>query len=344
MISLPALKLPSGKRWHLALAAALLLSATSGFAILLSQDEGLPEGSALRVSGVTVSVEALDARVNVLSALYGVQKPESGSELDRFNGDAAKSMAITLLIDEEASSRGIVIADMAAETELSKFLERTLSGGRSAFVSFLADNGISEGDVLKEIKRNLATRRLFDEVVKGAPAATEAEAHATYDEKTSTFMTAEARHLRNIVVRTKEDAVAVLKRLQRGASFSEVALDESLDNATRKKGGDLGTVTATELEQGFATVAFAAEENDYFGPVESQYGWNVGHVDSIAPGYQLTFDQVKDQLVASLSEKAKQEVWREWLAGLLQTAAVEYAAGYAPENPGAVPTEAVPNE
>lgn len=339
MISLGVLKLPGGRSWRLALALSLVLSACSGLAIFLSRDDGLPEGSALRASGVTVSAERLDARVKVLSALYGVEKPESGSRLDKFNRDAAKSMAVTLLMDKEAKDLGIVIADKAAETELAKFLEQSLSGDRSAFVSFLADKGISEGDVLTEIKRNLATRRLYDDVVKGTPAATEAEARATYDQKTNSFVTAQARHLRNIVIRTEEDAVAILKRLQRGASFSEIALDESLDNATRKKGGDLGTVTAQQLEQGFATVAFAAQENTYFGPVETQHGWNVGHVDSIVPGQQLAFDQVKEQLMASLSLKKKQDVWRKWLADVVKSGEVEYAPGYLPENPDAVPTE-----
>jgi peptidyl-prolyl cis-trans isomerase C len=339
VIPMGVLKLPSGKSWRIALALSLVLLACSGLASFLSRDTGLPEGSALRASGVTVSAERLDARVKVLSALYGVQKPESGSQLDKFNRDAAKSMAITLLMDKEAKRRGIVIADRAAETELTKFLEQSLSGDRAAFVNFLADKGISEGDVLTEIKRNLATRRLYDEVVKGTPVATEAEARATYDQKTSSFVTAEARHLRNIVVRTKEDGAAVLTRLQHGASFSEVALDESLDSATRKKGGDLGTVTAQELEQGFATVAFAAQENTYFGPVETQYGWNVGHVDSIVPGHQLAFDQVKEQLIASLSLKKKQDVWRKWLADVVKSADVEYAPSYLPENPDAVPTE-----
>ena len=61
---------------------------------------------------------------------------------------------------------------------------------------------------------------------------------------------------RHILVATKEEAEAVIKELEGGAKFEDLAKSKSTDPAAQN-GGDLGYFTATEMVKPFADAAFA---------------------------------------------------------------------------------------
>lgn len=164
--------------------------------------------------------------------------------------------------------------------------------------------GLSEIQVLSEIKRQLASVQLYDEVTKKAKKITEADVSAYYNEHRAEIATLEKRHLRNVVVATRQDADAVLTELRSGADFAKVAARRSLDQSTKDNGGDLGTVTAEQLEPGYGRAAFAAKKNALFGPVQTQYGWNVGKVLHIHPGEPLSLNAAHDRGISSSYEPA----------------------------------------
>jgi peptidyl-prolyl cis-trans isomerase C len=154
----------------------------------------------------------------------------------------------------------------------------------------------------------------------------------------------ERRHLLNIVVETKKVAEQVADQLENGASFAGLARQVSLDPATRDKGGDLGLRVEDELDPTYAESAFGADEGAVFGPVRSQYGWNVGLVKEVVPGEPYPFAQVKQTLLESLTNAAKLDVWRSFLRDALADADVEYAADYRPDDPDSLPSDVLKEE
>jgi peptidyl-prolyl cis-trans isomerase C len=332
-------KMLMNKKLVAALVAAVLavvaLGAAAGY--VWSRHDRLPSNAVLRYDGRTITKQQLDARVDVLAALYGVQRPQ-GSKVATFNRDAAKSMAVSLILAHEARERGIVISGKQARDELDKLVQQQLSGGQEAFTQFLAANGLSENDVLGEIKEQLATSRLAEQVTAQAKPVTTSAAQAVYEAHKSQMVSPESRHLLNIVVASKTDAQRVLKKARNGADFGALAGTWSQDGSTKDKGGDLGTVTADQLDAGYAKAAFAAEKGGVFGPVQTQYGWNVGKVAGITASVPVDFATIKDTLVSGLEDKEKLDLWNGYLKRLLQQAHVEYADAYRPAHPTALPS------
>lgn len=318
--------------------------AGGGIAVAVARGDALPDDAAFRYGDRVVTTDQLDDRLEVLEALYGVQRPDDSAKGDDFDRDAAKSMVVSLVLADAAAERDIVISDKEAQTELDKLIDQQLTGGRDAFVEFLSTSGISERDVLDEIRAQLATSRLVEEVTADVPDATGDEARATYAEHEDEMVTPEGRNLVNVVVETRADADRVARLARQSGQLGPLARAWSLDGSTRDSGGQLGVVTRDQLEEDYAAAAFGAAKGDVFGPVRTSHGWNVGQVTQVVAARPVSYADVEDELVQRLTAEDRLEVWRDFLARELRDADVEYADRYLPDDPDAPPADVTPSE
>ncbi|MBZ5735305.1 peptidylprolyl isomerase [Nocardioides sp. TRM66260-LWL] len=323
-----------------ALSGAVLVSTASWSTVSLPWHRAaLPDDVALEVGGSAVTITALDRRLSILSALYGVKEPSDPAQLDTFRRDAAKSMAVSLVIERAAAARGITVPETKAQSQLSSLVSSQLGGDRRAFATYLAAAGLSEADVLDEIRRTLLNQRLYEEVTKAVPAATSAQARQEYDTRRSAMRSPERRVLSNIVVSTRAQATKVIALLRSGRGFAQIARAVSLDAETKDAGGRLGAVTEEQLETPYAEAAFGARRGAVFGPVQTSSGWNVGRVDAVEAGRTLAFAEVERTLLESLTTEASLEVWRTYMREQLDAADVVYAPAYRPADPDALPSD-----
>lgn len=302
-------------------------------ALVRPGDETARVSRAFSVGSVVVTPAQLHDRMTVVEAMYGVRAPKKARQ-DRFRRDAAKSMAISLVMDQEAAAQGIKVSKRTARAKLSAFIDSALSGDQSKFVEFLASHRLSEAAVLEEIRRTIAVGELYQKVAGGVPEPTVAEALARYEASPTTFRREASRDIQNIVVSTRADALLVLRRIRAGEPFVRAARSASLDKKTRNRGGALGEVTRAELDPTYARAAFSAPTGSLFGPVKSQFGWNVGRVAHVLPARQLRFNEVRSALIAELYGKRREQAWVAWVNQKIQAAHISYAPSYRPAQPG----------
>lgn len=326
---------PSGRAaLALVVAAAAVLGAGAWW--LLQRDD-LPEDAAFRLGDEVVTADDVARRIDALEALYGVAVPSDGDERRDFERDAAKSMAVALLLEQEAERRDVVVPARAVDETLQQIIaERYPDGGRTAFVAALGELGATEEQVRDEIADQLLVSRLFD-VVAGGVTVDEAELREIFRARRADLATPVRRELGNIVVADRSAARAVLAEVRGGTPFAEVARTRSLDAATRDAGGALGLVARNELEGEYAEVAFSTPVGQVFGPVRTESGWNVGRVERQVAAVPATYAQVREQLRQTVLAERSVELWRDWLAGLLADNEVEYADAFRPDDPDAVP-------
>lgn len=109
---------------------------------------------------------------------------------------------------------------------------------------------------------------------------------------------AEERHLRQILIRHMESkptagkltpAQALQKaqdlraKITAGAKFSDLAMANSDDEATKSKGGDMNFVRKPLLVPEFGTAAFQLQEGEVSQPVKTSYGYHLILLEKIAP-------------------------------------------------------------
>lgn len=302
--------------------------------------DALPDGAVLKVGDHTVTKVEFNRRISVLEALYGVKAPTAGSKVSKFRRDAAKSMAVSLLMSDAAAGKGVVVPEKKAQDALAKIIDQQIPTGQAGFTQFLERTQVTEADVLEEVRLQLLTSLLFDKITADVPQVTDQDVKKAYDDGKGDLVTPERRRVSNIVVATKGEAEHALQRIRAGESFAAVAKSASLDGSSRAKGGDLGLVAQDELLPAYGKAVFAAKVGAFFGPVQTEYGWNVGQVTSVAAPQQLTYDEVKARLKARLQDEARYKVWRTWLAKQIKNANVHYADAYRPDHPDAPPSDA----
>ncbi len=175
-----------------------------------------------------------------------------------------------------------------------------------------------------EVKRamedaaNMALQNaLIDRAV--APAITEQALQAAYQKEYAGKPGELEVHARHILVPTEAEAEKIIKELQNGADFAELAKKESTDPAAAN-GGDLGWFKKSDMLPEFADAAFALKPGQFTTkPVHTRYGWHVIQVLETRTAPPPTFAEARDQL----RQKAIQEAVQKELELAKQGAKIE---------------------
>jgi len=322
---------------------ALLAGAVTAYALGHKSGSCPGKGEAMKVEGTKVSSPEYQRRLELLRALYDVRPPEDAAKLAAFRGDAAKGMAVAVLVAHDVEKRHLQAADKTVRDGLDRFIaQRYPQGGRDQFVQALGNYGVSEQDVLDEFRRLLETRALFQAVTADIKVG-EDQITKTFEQRKDQLAVPDTRHLRHLVVKTEDDAKKALNRIKGAETFEQVAKDVSLDASTKDQGGDLGNVSKAQLDPAFGNAAFAAAKGDTFGPVQTKNGWHVGLVVDITPGHPVTLAEVHDKLRDTLVAEAQLTAWRNYLAERIRTAPACYAKDNRPADPKAPPPDITPS-
>jgi peptidyl-prolyl cis-trans isomerase C len=141
----------------------------------------------------------------------------------------------------------------------------------------------------------------FDREVK--KVLTDQELRKRYDEIVAAMPKQEEIRARHIVVKTKEEAEAIIKQLQAGDDFAAIAKEKSTDGS-KDEGGDLGYFTKDAVVPTFWAAADALKPGETSKtPVETEYGWHVIQVEDRRPAQPPPFESVRDQLYTQLSRQ-----------------------------------------
>ena len=124
---------------------------------------------------------------------------------------------------------------------------------------------------------------------------------------------------RHILLEKKAHALEVIKELEGGADFAELAKDRST-GPSAAKGGDLGFFAEGQMVPAFSKSAFDLKKGEITkNPVQTEFGWHVIKVEDRRPLKPLKRAEVEDQLRIAVSR----EIGTAYLQELRQTATVQ---------------------
>ena len=113
----------------------------------------------------------------------------------------------------------------------------------------------------------------------------------------------------------RERALGVLGRIEAGEDFSKLAEEYSDDQANNKNGGSLGFFARGQMVKPFEEAAFSlVEEGDISDLVETDFGYHIIRFVDREPHQERSFDQVKDQVIASVQERRRERVRSDIIA------------------------------
>lgn len=218
--------------------------------------------------------ETVVAKVNgqdITEAELKYAEREIGSELAGVPEENRRRVLVEYLIEAH------LMADAAEKSDLAKgeeFEERMkyyrLRALRDAFFENKVRDAVPEADAKKR----------YDDYVKNIPPQEEVRA-------------------RHILVKTEDEAKKVAKELSDGGDFGELAAKYSQDRGGQG-GGDLGYFSRQQMVKPFEEAAFALEKGKISDPVQTEFGWHIIKVEDKRERQPPSFEDVKDQIKASL--------------------------------------------
>jgi peptidyl-prolyl cis-trans isomerase C len=261
-----------------------------------------------------VTIKTLFASAFALSLALGANMARADGPVARVNG-ADITEAELAFAEAEV---GAEIAGLPVESRRRVLVEYLVEA--HLFADAAAKNHLGAGKDFEDRLAYYKLRALRDTFYerKVREAVTEAQAKAAYDEQIAKLSPEPEVRARHILVKTEQEAKDLVKQLKGGADFTELA-KKSSDGPSAQTGGDLGYFSRGQMVKAFEDVAFALKPGQIADPVQTEFGWHVIKVEDKRNRPVPSFDEVKDQLIASLVQNQLKTV----VQGLRASAKVE---------------------
>jgi len=155
---------------------------------------------------------------------------------------------------------------------------------------------------LAQAKESLVKQIFIENYLKNK--VTDSAVKAEYDKLKKDNKGKEEVHARHILVKTEAEAKAIIKDLDGGAKFEDLAKEKSTDPSA-KNGGDIGYFAQGELIPAFSDAAFQLKPGTYTEtPVHSQFGWHVIKVEDKRERVIPDFKDIQERIRTNLAQQA----------------------------------------
>lgn len=145
--------------------------------------------------------------------------------------------------------------------------------------------------------RDVLSKSVTDEAVK-----------ARYDEEIAKIKPQQEVRARHILVKTEDEAKAVIEELKQGGDFEKLAKEKST-GPSGARGGDLGFFGSGQMVPAFEKAAFALEPGGVTQtPVKTQFGYHVIKVEEKRDKAPPALEQVAPQIRNGLLRDAYTEL------------------------------------
>ncbi|MDH5722806.1 MAG: peptidylprolyl isomerase [Alphaproteobacteria bacterium] len=163
-------------------------------------------------------------------------------------------------------------------------------------------------DVIKQVeaaKKQIIRAKFINDKI--AQSVTEESIKAEYEQYRQNFEPQDQIKASHILVEDESKAKEVIKKLNSGGDFAELAKENSIDG-TAENGGELGSFTKADMVPEFAEAAFALEIGAHTKtPVKTQFGFHVIKVAEKGKSGPAPFEQIEPFIRQSLSQNVINE-------------------------------------
>lgn len=301
-----------------------------------------------KVYGNDITVAQIEPQMQQVYATVEQQvqgNPMENADAKKFiiqqRENAVNSEIINQIIPKEIEAQKITVSqeeiDAAYQKELDGFIQQAgndKTKGTDAFNAALKQAGLTEATFKDRIKTQLEDQKLTESITKSVPAPTEAQAQSYYNENKSQFTKPAGAQVYQIVVDSEAKANELrtqflneTKGMTNTADklkvFEKLASANNVDS-TKNTGGSLGYIdysSTTYVPAFMDAVKSLKAAGDVSGVINSKTDsynvYNIVFVSQVnAESTTEPFDQVKDQIIQTITQQQQQQAvqakLKEW--------------------------------
>jgi peptidyl-prolyl cis-trans isomerase C len=286
---------------------------------------------AVKVNGDSILIKDYDARVAEAQKNYETQ----GQKFDTDQGKQAlsqiKSRILDLMIQEKIIAQEVRNQKLNPEDAKVKEQVDIIKRNNNFKDDLEFQDALKKQGMLEPEFKNLLA--LHTKVTDDVKVPSDSDLKAFFDKNLANYDQPESVTARHILLKTEDEAKAIIVQLKAGADFAQLAKDKSIEPGAKQSGGDLGPLTKGKTVPEFETAAFAQKVGTFSEvPVKTEYGYHVikveAHTVAAAPDYEKMKPQVEQDALAA----AKDAKFQTYFEDLRKKAKIEYSKGYQPES------------
>ena len=245
------------------------------------------------------------AKTTEAAPAAATEKDEGGEVLATYSGKRLTTTKVTKEMERLPSpSRAYLSAPDRKRQFVENLVLNDLLYAEGQKLGYDKDDDIDRQ--VNDLRRRLVVQRVVREFQK-PPEITDADAQKYYDDNPNLYSTTQIR-ASHILVRDEAAANEIRDQLKTDPSkFADIAKEKSTDKTSGAKGGDLGLFAQGRMVPEFERVAFGLKVGEISDVVKTQYGYHIITVTDRKEGERRPFDQVKEQIKATLRNRAIQE-------------------------------------
>jgi foldase protein PrsA len=316
-------------------ALALALAAGCGGGDDESQTPDVPADAIAVVGDREIPKSEYDRLLSQAQKTYESREqefPEAGTpEFAQLRAAIVRSLVEQAQYEIVAEELGVTVTDEELQKRLDELKEQFFQGDEQAYQQELESQGLTEEQVLEDLRSRMLSEKVFEEVTSEVEVADE-DIQAYFEENKEQFQQPASREVRHILVKSKAKADQIHRQLENGGNFAKLAKQFSEDPASKDQGGKFTAQEGATVEP-FDRVAFELDTGELSQPVKTQFGWHIieALADAVPASTQKLAD-VEEQISTTLLEERKNARITEWAQELKDRFAdqIAYAPGFEP--------------
>jgi parvulin-like peptidyl-prolyl isomerase len=301
----------------------------------------VPADAVAVVDGEEIARSDYDAVLAQAKKSYTTQKrpfPAAGSpELQTLKTQIVQTLVQQEQFEQQAEELDIAVTEQQVDARLAQIQKQYFGGDEKAYEKQLAEQGLTNAQVRKELRGQLISEQVFKQVTDDVKV-TDAQIEEYYGKNEAQYSRPQSRDVRHILVKTKQQADELHEQLVGGADFAALARKHSEDPGSKANGGEL-TISRGQTVAPFDEAAFELKQDELSEPVKTDFGFHIIQARSaIKPASVSPLAEVKDSIRQQLLQVEKNEAMSKWVEELKDDYEdkVVYGPGFAP--PPAVTT------
>lgn len=304
----------------------------AGLVALILATAGCSAGSeqwAAKVNGVEVKVSALNTAVKNAEDVYSQQGMDFTSTSGKTALTQLRSQMLERLIESELIAQEIKKLGLSADTpevkaQRDKIMQQ-FNNDENGLSQMLKGQGMDQQSLTNFLV-------LYTKVTAGI-TVTDDQVKSYFDEHKDDYGQPEEVKASHILLKTEAEAEAVIKELDKGANFAELAKTKSTEEGANETGGELGYFKKGEMVQAFEDAAFSQAVGTYSKtPVKTDFGYHVILVEDHKQAVAAKFDDVKDKVKSDALTAAQDAKYSDYMQNLMNNSKIEYASAYKPQD------------
>jgi len=226
-----------------------------------------------------------------------------------------------LLLLQEAKKQGIsVTAEELSEVIDNLIIQSGLS--KEDFDKTLEEQNLTIKFLKDYYKKQLIINNLLNKTVISKIIVSSSEIKEYYENNKNEFVIPGQVRARHILVESAEEAEDILKQLNNGADFIELAKEKSTCPSA-SQGGDLGYFSRDQMVKEFEDAAFALEVGEISPVIKTKFGYHIIKLLDKKPETVTKLEDAMEKIELKLKQEKQNAVVSDYLDMLREKANIK---------------------